>query len=44
MREEQGRLLVERVTPRGPADSAGVKPGDQIVGVGGQRFSTHADI
>ncbi|HYH39190.1 MAG TPA: S1C family serine protease, partial [Azospirillum sp.] len=38
VREEQGRLLVERVTPRSPAESAGVRPGDQIVGVGGQRF------
>jgi len=44
VREEQGRLLVERVTPRSPADSAGVRPGDQIVGVGGQRFSTLADF
>ncbi|WP_109117345.1 S1C family serine protease [Azospirillum sp. TSO22-1] len=44
VREEQGRLLVERVTPRSPAESAGVKPGDQIVGVGGQRFSTLADF
>lgn len=44
VREEQGRLLVERVTPRSPADSAGVKPGDQIVGVGGQRFAGLADF
>ena len=44
VREEQGRLLVERVTPRSPADSAGVRPGDQIVGVGGQRFSGLADF
>lgn len=44
VREEQGRLLVERVTPRSPAESAGVRPGDQIVGVGGQRFSTLAEF
>ncbi|HYG91533.1 MAG TPA: S1C family serine protease [Azospirillum sp.] len=44
VREEQGRLLVERVTPRGPAESAGMRPGDQIVGVGGQRFTSLADF
>lgn len=44
VRDGQGSLLVERVTPRSPADSAGVRPGDQIVGVGGQRFSTLADF
>ncbi|MCG5240413.1 S1C family serine protease [Azospirillum doebereinerae] len=44
LREEQGRLVVERVSPRGPAESAGVRPGDQIVGVGGQRFSGLADF
>ncbi|WP_448205038.1 S1C family serine protease [Azospirillum sp. sgz302134] len=44
LREEQGRLLVERVTPQSPADSAGMRPGDQIVGVGGQRFKGLADF
>ena len=44
LREEQGRLLVERVTPQGPAESAGVQAGDQIVGVGGQRFTSLADF
>lgn len=44
VREEAGRLLVERVTPRGPAESAGVRPGDQIVGVAGQRFNDLADF
>ncbi len=44
LREEQGRLLVERVSPRGPAESAGIRPGDQIVGVGGQRFTGLADF
>lgn len=44
LREEQGGLLVERVTPQSPAESAGVKAGDQIVGVGGQRFKGLADF
>ncbi len=44
LREEQGRLLVERVTPQGPAEGAGLRPGDRIVGVGGQRFSGLADF
>ncbi|MBU6175653.1 MAG: PDZ domain-containing protein, partial [Planctomycetes bacterium] len=26
-----GRCLIESVTPRGPADQAGIKPGDIIV-------------
>lgn len=44
LREEQGRLLVERVTPDSPAESAGVRAGDQIVGVAGQRFSGLAEF
>ncbi|PWC39991.1 serine protease [Azospirillum sp. TSO35-2] len=44
LREEMGRLLVEKVSPRGPAESAGIKAGDWIVGVGGQRFSGLADF
>lgn len=44
LREEQGRLLVEKLSPRGPAESAGIRPGDQIVGVGGQRFTGLADF
>lgn len=44
LREEQGRLVVERVSSRGPAESAGLRPGDQIVGVGGQRFNGLADF
>lgn len=44
LREEMGRLLVEKVSPRSPAESAGLRPGDWIVGVGGQRFSGLADF
>lgn len=44
LREEQERLLVERVTPDGPAAAAGLRPGDQIVGVGGQRFKGLAEF
>ena len=32
--EVQGRLFVTRVSPEGPADRAGMKPGDIILGVG----------
>ncbi|HJS31957.1 MAG TPA: S1C family serine protease [Alphaproteobacteria bacterium] len=32
--EVQGRLLVVRVTPEGPAAKAGVRPGDIITGIG----------
>jgi S1-C subfamily serine protease len=32
--EVQGRLLVSKVSPDSPADKAGVKPGDIILGVG----------
>ncbi|MGA1859589.1 S1C family serine protease [Azospirillum sp. 11R-A] len=44
LREEMGRLLVEKVSPRSPAESAGLRPGDWIVGVGGQRFNGLADF
>ncbi|WP_376959430.1 S1C family serine protease [Azospirillum sp. A26] len=44
LRDEMGRLLVEKVSPRSPAESAGLRPGDWIVGVGGQRFNGLADF
>ncbi|PWC82441.1 serine protease [Azospirillum sp. TSH100] len=44
LREEMGRLLVEKLSPRSPAELAGLRPGDWIVGVGGQRFSGLADF
>ena len=33
--EANGRLFVTRVTPNGPADAAGIKTGDLILGLGG---------
>ena len=36
--------LVSDVTPRGPADGAGIKPGDVIVDFGGKAVETSTDI
>ncbi|NUB24588.1 S1C family serine protease [Azospirillum brasilense] len=44
LREEQGRLMVERVTPQSPAATVGIQPGDMIVGVAGQRPKGLADF
>lgn len=37
-------LLVLRVSPEGPADSAGIKAGDIIVGIGGEGLKGQADF
>ena len=39
-----GRLVVERVTPNGPASRAGVKVGDQVLGVGETRVQGLAEF
>ncbi len=38
--EIHGRLFVTRVPPGGPADRAGLKPGDLVLGVAGKAVST----
>jgi S1-C subfamily serine protease len=38
--ERDGRLVVSRVTPGGPADKAGLRRGDVISGVGGESAGT----
>jgi len=40
----RGRLLVGRVTPGGPADKAGIKRGDVIVGVNGEQPKSLAEF
>jgi serine protease Do len=42
--EVQGRLLVTRVSPEGPADRAGIKGGDVVVAVGNQEVDSLADF
>ena len=42
--EMRGRLFVTRVTPEGPAAKAGIRPGDIVLGVGGQPASDLADL
>ncbi len=40
----RGRLMVSRVTPGGPAEAAGIRKGDEIVGVAGEAPRSLADF
>jgi len=42
--EVQGILIVTRVSPEGPAEDAGLKSGDVIVGIGGKAVQGQADF
>lgn len=42
--EAMGRLFVTRTATGGPAEKAGLKPGDIIMGVGGKRVKDQADF
>ena len=42
--EVRGRLIVERVSPDGPAARAGVKSGDIVLAVGNEEVTTLADF
>lgn len=42
--ELRGRLFVTRVSPGGPADRAGIRDGDMLIGIGGADLSSLADF
>jgi serine protease Do len=42
--EVRGRLFVVRVSPEGPAERAGLKGGDLVIGVGGEEVGSLADF
>ena len=42
--ELAGRLMVSRVTPESPAEKAGIKRGDIVVGIGGEVTTTLPDF
>ena len=42
--EVQGRLVVSRVSPGGPADDAGMQVGDIILGVAGETVKTQGEF
>jgi S1-C subfamily serine protease len=40
----QGRLMVTRVSPEGPADQAGVRAGDIVLGIGADTVASHEQL
>ena len=42
--EMGGRLVVSRVTPQSPADKAGIRRGDTVVGIAGEATATMPDF
>jgi S1-C subfamily serine protease len=40
----RGRLFVARVSPEGPADRAGLKSGDMVIGVAGEEVASLAEF
>ncbi len=40
----RGHLMVTRVAPKGPAESAGIEPGDIVLGVGSDKVVEQADF